>query len=393
MQIRSNYRGCIATPIRRIKLWRQFVLIGAAVAVLTACSRSSSEADKTASGGDAKAVLSREESEKAVAERFNVGRYVVPDFIPKEGAPPPPALNPKQTVKVGLYWVLNDELTPWFVGIEKGFFANQGIDLQFVEGGPGRDMLSSLIAGRVDIYVGKPENMLFVINSRTGADLKMICALMKKTPVGWIGIDRTIPRDQPSTRHIGRDDLRGSRIAVTPGAEYMVDVASSVLGLAPGDIHMMRAGSTPDALISGAADYYQGFSENQPRTLERNGYKNWTFFPFSDLGYQDYWDVSTVTADVYQRNPQMLASYVFALDQSIRYEIAHPEEAAQIAVRYTPKYPETEADALWRIKKDIALYVGDGSEPLLLMKNSVIQKQLALLYRYHQIELPMAKSP
>jgi ABC-type nitrate/sulfonate/bicarbonate transport system substrate-binding protein len=375
-------------------MWRRILFLLALPCTLTGCSRSPGTADATSGpGGNTQPFLSQPEAEQAVAERFDVKRYVIQDFIPKPGAPPPPPIQPPRPLKIGLYWVLNDELTPWFVGIDKGFFADAGLDVQFLEGGPGRDMLSSLIAGRVDVYVGKPENALFVITSPTGADLKMIGALMKQTPLGWIGIDRTIPKDQPSTRRIGRDDLRGSRIAVTPGAEYMVDVATSELGLAPGDIHVLKAGATPDALMGGAIDYYQGFSENQPRVLERNGYKNWTFFPFSQLGYQDYWDVSLVTADFYKNNPAVLAAYIYALDRSIRYEIAHPEEAAEIAVRHTPDYPETKEEALWRIKKDIPLYTGDGSEPLLLMNDAVIQKQVALLYRYHRLDLPAAKTP
>jgi ABC-type nitrate/sulfonate/bicarbonate transport system substrate-binding protein len=372
---------------------RRAVLFFASLMAVTDCSPSGPQAGKSSSAdSDAKPVISRQEAEQAVADRFDVQRYVKRDFIPKADAPAALALNPRRTLKIGLYWVLNDELTPWFVGIDKGFFSDQGLDIDLEEGGPGRDMLSSLIAGRVDVYLGKPENALFVINSPTGADLKMICALMKKTPVGWIGIDRTIPQTQASTRHIGRDELRGSRVAVTPGSEYMADVATTELGLSPGDIHILKAGATPDVLMSGAVDYYQGFSDNQPRILERNGYKNWTFFAFADIGYQDYWDVSTVTAETYQRDPQMLSAYVFALDRALRYEIAHPDEAADIAIRHTPNYPETKDEALWRIKKDITLYKGDGSEPLLLMNDAVIQKQLALLYRYHRIDLPSAKT-
>jgi ABC-type nitrate/sulfonate/bicarbonate transport system substrate-binding protein len=375
--------------MRSIVCGRNFIW-SACLAGLTACSQPSSKGGKGDDGS--KPTMSQAEAEQAVATRGDVHRYVVQDFIPKAGAPAPAPLNPRRTLKIGLYWVLNDELTPWFVGLDKGFFSDQGLDVQLEEGGPGRDMLSSLIAGRVDLYVGKPENVLFVLNSPTGADLKMIAALMKKTPVGWIGIDRTIPQTEASTRHIGADYLRGRRVAVTPGSEYMAGVATSELGLAPGDIHVLKAGATPDVLMSGAVDYYQGFSDNQPRILERNGYKNWTFFAFADIGYQDYWDVSVVTAETYQRDPQMLAAYVFALDRSMRYEMAHPEEAADIAIRHTPNYPETREEALWRIHKDIALYTGDGSEPLLMMNPAVIQKQLALLYRYHRIDLPAANN-
>jgi ABC-type nitrate/sulfonate/bicarbonate transport system substrate-binding protein len=152
----------------------------------------------------------------------------------------------------------------------------------------------------------------------------------------------------------------------------------------------VTSGATPDSLMGGAVDYYTGFSENQPRVLERNGYMNWTFFPFSDIGYQDYFDVSTVTEDTYEHHKDMLAAYVYALQKSEQYVIDHPEEAAEIATRHTPEYPVTKEEALWRIKKDIPLYIGDGSG-LLSMKEEVVTHQVTLLYQYHQLELPGSK--
>ena len=370
-----------------------FLRIGFGFLTLTLLSCSPPAADKeqaTTTDKTQLPPLSEAEAEQAVAQRFDAHRYVLSDFIPKPGAPPPAPITPRRTIKIGLYWVLNDELSPWYVGIDKGFFADEGLDLEFLEGGPNRDTLSSLLANRVDLYIGAPENILFVINSRTGADLKMICATLKETPVGWIGIDHSIPSNQHSTREIGRADLLGRKIGVQPGGEYQITIINTELGFAPGDLQVMTAGATPDALVAGAIDYYEGFQENQPRVLEHNGIMNWTFFPLSKIGYHDYFDVTAVTADYYKQNPDVLAAYVYALNRAIEYEIAHPEEAADIVSRHTLTYPATREDALWRIKRDVKIYVGDGSEPVLAMNPAVVQKQLALLYRFHQIELPAA---
>ncbi len=218
----------------------------------------------------------------------------------------------------------------------------------------------------------------------------MICSLMKDSPSGLIGLDDTIPRTQASTRHIGRADLIGHRIGMTPGSDYLTNIILSALNIAPADMQVMKSGATPDALMGGAIDYYAGFRTNQTRILERQGYKNWTFFPYADLGLHDYFDVSMVNADFYKREPQLLANYVYALNEAMVYEMAHPDEAADIAVRYTPDYPVTKAEALWRIKNEIPIYIGDGSDPILAMKESVVIHQLAEFYRYGQIELAPA---
>ena len=263
-----------------------------------------------------------------------------------------------------------------------------GVD--FIEGGPNRDTMSSLLAGRADIYVGAPESVLFVVNSRTGTELKMIGAVFKKTPVGWIGIDHSIPSNQHSTRQIGVDDLRGRKIGIQAGGEYQVQIAEYALGLPPGNLKIMAAGATPDALLGGAVDYYEGFSENQPRVLEKEGVMNWTFFSLESIGYHDYFCASTVTADFYHQQSHLLACYTYALNQALQYEIQHPEEAADITMRHTTNYPQTREATLWRIQRDIKIFQGDGTEPLLAMNPAVVQKQMVWLYRFHQIELPTA---
>ncbi len=358
---------------------------------LVACSPAAKQAPAAAaSTTDSQAPLSQTQAEKDVAARFDARRYVLRDFIPKPGAPPPAAVTPRRPLHIGLYWVMNDETTPWYVAKEKGYFSNLGLDVDFIEGGPNRDNMTSLLANRIDIYVGAAEVALFVINSRTGTDLKMICATAKETPVGWIGIDHSIPSSQRSTRVIGAEDLAGKKIGIQPGADYLATIVQDQLGLPPDSLKVMTAGATPDALMAGAIDYYQGFGENQPRVLERNGIMNWTFFPLARVGYHDYFDVSIVTADFYHQNPEALACYVYALSEAIQFETQHPEEAADIAVRYTPNYPVTKQEAFWRIQRDLKIYAGDGSEPILAMNPAVVQKQLALLYRYHQIELAPA---
>jgi ABC-type nitrate/sulfonate/bicarbonate transport system substrate-binding protein len=326
------------------------------------------------------------EARQAVEERFNVTKYLDQDFIPKPGAPPPQPVTPKRTVRVGLYWVLNDEFTPWFVGIDKGFFADQGLDIQFEEGGQNRDPLGSLFGNhRVDIYVGPAETPLFFVCR--GAQPRILCAVMKQMPVGWIGIDKSIPKNQRSTKQIGPADLKGRVIGLDADGRYIASVVAARLGIKIWDFHIVTAGATPDGLMAGKVDYYTAFSENQPRILERNGFMNWTFFPFSKVGYDDYYDVSTVTADFCKNHPDVVAGYVFALKRSLQYIIDHPDEAAEIAAKHSSEYPVTKAEALWRVKKDIPLYIGNGSG-LLSMDPAVITKQVTLLYQYHQMSLP-----
>jgi NitT/TauT family transport system substrate-binding protein len=351
-----------------------------AAAVLAGChAKPAPEGPKT---------LSKAEADRIVAERFDAERYVVNRFIPAPGAPRLPPLSPPRTLRVGLQWLMTGDAAPWVVAQRMGFFSDAGLDVHLEEGGPGRDVLIGLIMGRIDIYMGYPEVALSMITSRTGADVRMVCASMKESGVGWIGLDRTIPQDRRSAHRITAADLRGRRIGVQPGSDFLIAFLCDQIGLAPGEIRIMNEGATPDALVSGALDYYQGLRSDQPRLLERNGYRNWTFLSMADLGYTAYLDVSVVTAEFCRREPEVLYRYVAALSRAIAYIADHPHETAVMMVAAIPNDPGSVDEMEARIRRETPLCLGDGSEPPLYMSPARVRNLVSILYRYHRLDLP-----
>jgi NitT/TauT family transport system substrate-binding protein len=369
-----------ATPPREARRPGSAKLLGLLVAVLSGCARHpAAEGVQT---------ISKAEADRIVAERFDADRYITNAFIPKSGAAPLPPLSPRRKLRVGLQWLFTGDAAPWIVAQQKGFFSDLGLDVELQEGGPGRDVLIGLVMGRIDIYMGYPDVTLSMMTSRTGADLRMICATLKEPGIGWIGLDHTIPKSQRSSRRITAADLRGSRIGVQPGFDFLLAFLCEQMGLSQNELHVMSEGATPDALLSGAMDYFQGLRSDQPRLLERKGYYNWTFLSMADLGYTSYLDVSVVTPDFCRREPDVLARYVAALDRSLRYIADHPREAAQITVAAIPGDPGTVAEMEARIRRETAISLGDGSEPPLYISKDKVRAQVSILYRYHRIDLP-----
>jgi ABC-type nitrate/sulfonate/bicarbonate transport system substrate-binding protein len=337
-------------------------------------------------GAGEPARITADQAERA-AERFDVGRFVTNRFIPRPGEPPPAPLRPRVRLRVALQWLISGDAAPWLVAEREGFFSSLGLDVELIPGGPGRQMLGGVVAGRYDVYVGYPDVVLALVASPTGADLRMIGATMKDSGVGWIGLDRSIPRTERSRRKITAADLRGKRIGVQPEAEFLLDYLCDRIGLPRSQITVLNEGATPDALVAGALDFYEGLRSDQPRLLERAGYENWTFLPMSEFGYSTYLDVSAVTADFCRRRPRVLACYLAALDRSIQYIAAHREQAARITAAGIPGYDGTVAEMRTRLDREIPLCLGDGSEPPLVITPARLTRLLAILDRYHRIDL------
>ena len=255
-------------------------------------------------------------------------------------------------MRLGLNWIANDQVAPWLLGREKGFFSDVGIDLQIVEGGPGRDHLNTLFAGHVDVYTGFAEPLFQMVTSPTGSAVMMICANLKTSPLCWLALDKAVAPASAPPKKSARKICADVRSACSPAALTNLGYVLGQMGMSLDDVKVVNAGAGPDALIGGAMDFYQGWLDNQPRLLERNGYHNWFALNFADFGYPDYGDISTVTPAFYATEKELLRRYVYALDRSMRYLIAHPQESAEI-VAQTPEvlsYQLSVADVLWRIK-------------------------------------------
>lgn len=353
-------------------------------AVLSGCGQ---PADELAKSG-----LSPEESYAIAEVSLDYDALIYNDFIPVgEVEWPDVAAKPETLVpiKVGISWVANDQFAPWILGKELGFFAAEGVDMILVEGGPGRDHLVSLIGGTIDLFVGAAEPVLQFQMSPTGSDIVMLGATMKGSSAGWVMLDKTIPNDQRSTKVITADDLRGKRIGVQAGAIFYTQFVCDRLGIDPSEFTLLTAGATPDALITGAMDFFQCWIVNQPRILERAGYKNWVGVTFNDLGYESYNDISVVTRESFETNKPVLAGYMRGLARSMEYLVANPEASARIvAEALDPVYELSAEDIIWRMDREIPIYKGKGTEPLLYMDPEKVKQLVALLVEYGQIDLP-----
>jgi NitT/TauT family transport system substrate-binding protein len=326
-----------------------------------------------------------------VSKNFDYRRYYTNEFVREASTPPERPLSPTRKLRLGLYWVANDQVAAWFVGQAKGYFKDVGIDLQIVEGGSQRDNLSNLVGGNVDVYAGFAESIYQEITSRTGTDLVMVSANLKGTGNAWIMLDRTVPQGSRSTHRVTVDDIRGHRIGVATGAEYWVAFVQEHYKLGPKDMVLVNVGTTPDALIAGAVDLYQGWYDDQPRILDREGYHNYVVLRFDDLGYRSYSYISAVTRPFFKANPDLLRAYVYALEKSLRFVIDHPAEASEIVALDCKDYKLTPAEVRWRIDQDMPLFLGNASEPILAFDDQHMLLTVAQLYRYHQIELPPAQ--
>ena len=333
--------------------------------------------------------LSLEDALARVHQFLPASRYVDNDLLESDQATAAVSGTPPVKLRVGLPWVLNDEIAPWFVGIEKGFYRDAGLELELVPGGPGIDPLKLLAGGQLDIAVPPAGTTLVeLIASPTSADLIAIGAVLKGSPYCWLGIDKDTPRDQPSAKKLQPNDFIGKTIGLQAGSDPLLNFVTCEYHLPPDSLHVRRAGFTPDPLLAGTVDYYGAFIVNQPRIVERAGYKNWDAFRFADWGWVDFADVSIVRRDALDARADVWRRYLRATGQALRFILDQPDEAAAITARRSTDVPLTPAMVRRRFDLQRDLMLGAPGSALQQMPPENWEKLTARLLQSGAINLP-----
>lgn len=327
----------------------------------------------------------------AVESRFPAALYFTNGYLPGKEIQPLPPAGKVEKVRVGMPWVFNDEIAPWFVAEELGFFREAGLDVTLVPGGPGIDPLQLLVSGRIDIAVPAPGSAVVSLNaSRTGAGVTAVGAVLKNGPTAFIALDKEVPRNTRSSRRITPKDFAGKIVGVQAGYEFYVEALMQRSGLAPGSVEIRRAGFTPDPLMAGVLDFYMGWIMNQPRIIEQGGFTNWVSFAMRDFAWDEYSDVSVVrTADLPARG-DMVRRYLHALRRGVDFLLAEPAKAAAITSRRAIDEKLDPDEVALRFELQKSLLVGDDGLPPLHMTDASWNRLAAALLQFGRLQLPSA---
>ena len=106
-----------------------------------------------------------------------------------------------------LNWYVYGEHTPFFYGKARGFYADQGIDLEIQEGRGSAMTAQAVAAGTVGFgYFDVPT---MIKAAAKGAPLVSVGVLLQKSPMSVMGFtDKNIRTP---------DDIKGKTVATTPG--------------------------------------------------------------------------------------------------------------------------------------------------------------------------------
>lgn len=257
-----------------------------------------------------------------------------------------------------LNWTLYGEHAPFFVARDKGFYKEEGLDVEILEGS-GSTTVAQLVANSTNpvAYVDAA-TMMRGINA--GMPVKAVGVTLQQSPMAFI-----YRADAARPTKIG--DIKGSRIAITAGDASLAIFTAFMgkLNMQVSDVKLITVANPAakeQAVLNNQADALLGYFMDQgPRMQLQSGVKmGWT--RLYDLG-----GVTTLSSAIIvnndwlkdAKNQDMLRRFLRASQRGWEYADKHRDEAAEIFLKHAKAF-----------NMEIALLEINGTMTILRTKHS-----------------------
>lgn len=233
-----------------------------------------------------------------------------------------------ETVRLAMGFIPNIQFAPFYVAVEKGYFADEGIQIEFDYGWE-TDLLKLVGTGELSFAIASGDQVILARSQ----ELPVLYVLnwYRRFPVCVVSLEET-GIETP-------EDLEGRLVGtpVTFGASYIGWRAlQEATGLSEQDVELVSIGYTQvAALTEGQVDAAICYAMNEPVQLEVSGEE-------LDIIYvADYINLVSnglITNDeTAAERPELVEGMVRAALRGLAFTLENPDEAFDISREYVPE--------------------------------------------------------
>lgn len=245
------------------------------------------------------------------------------------------SVQPEVThLRVPMGFVANVQFAPWYVAVERGYFAEEGIEIEFDYSWE-TDGVRLVGAGELPFAVASGDQVLLA--RAQGLPVVMVANWWQRFPVGVVALAESGIRTP--------QDLAGQRVGIpeTFGASYIGWRALvSAAQIDESNIHLEVIGYTQLAnLTENRVDAAVVYANNEPVQLAQRGYEV-AFIPVADYATLVSNGIIANEA-LLEENPELVRAFLRAFLRGLSDTLADPDAAFDICRRYVEGLDENEA--------------------------------------------------
>jgi NitT/TauT family transport system substrate-binding protein len=234
---------------------------------------------------------------------------------------------------IKLDFIIGGKHAPWFVALEKGFYAKRGLAATIQVGTGSADTVRAIAAGGADF--GFADMSTAIVARSRGTPVQTVAQLgYVPATIMW--------REDTAIKKL--KDLEGKSLAISPGqAQWFLMPAYCRINKI--DYKAIRIQETapslqPAALVAKKSDFIIMYRASNDEVAElaasKQGMKLNRIF-MKDTGLDIYGSGLIVKDDDLKKRPQLVRAYVEGTMEGLRYTRDHQEESLQILLKHKPE--------------------------------------------------------
>ena len=256
-------------------------------------------------------------------------------------------------VSLRLNWYLVGFHAPIYMGKERGYFADEGINLTINEG-RGSGVATQVIGAKDDTF-GIADAGTMILAASKGIPIKAVMSPMNISPFGVVSrADANIKTPK---------DLEGKRLAVTAGDSltqlFPAVVKANNLDESKIEMVFVDPAAKVVSVLEKKADALLGSADAQYFQIEAKGVDA-AAMNFADIGVNTVGLSVIAHHDTIKENPDLVKRFVSAMRKSYEEALKDPDAAIAAAVK---SKPDVKADVLMgQLKVDLDLLESPASK-------------------------------
>jgi NitT/TauT family transport system substrate-binding protein len=244
-----------------------------------------------------------------------------------------------ERVRLAIGYIPHVQFTPLYVGIDKGFYKDEGIDLQ-LNFGFQYDVFSLLAAGRIDIGLSDSDQL--VIAGSKGLGLQAIYQYYQKYPVTIVAKASAVAPADLKGRLIGTPEMSGT-------SWIGLQLFLRKFGL-ENAVQVEKIGYTQESTLrNGRAAAVVCFLNNEPVAMRAEGIaiRQWNVKDWSDMVGASFISSRAIIAS----RGGLIERFVRATRKARDFTMTHRDEANAIALKNVGNVKK-EDEPLFRLRLD-----------------------------------------
>jgi NitT/TauT family transport system substrate-binding protein len=260
------------------------------------------------------------------------------------------------------------------VALDKGWYREEGIDLTIHPGGPDLAPVDLVASGTRDFGTGLLADLSVGIQQGDG----VISIGQIQQANGLLLVARKSSGIQEPK------DFVGKRIGVWLGAwETQFNALIAQEGIAPEDFELVSQGWGMEPFLEGELDIASAMIYNEYHVILESGMQpeDLNIIDYADYGLDFPGDTLFTSRQMVEENPDLCARMLQASLRGWQYAIEHPEEAADIVLKYDESGMQTREHQI-SMMSEIAKLVQVSVRPLGYTDRSDVMRMIDTLVYY-----------